>query len=71
MSESTKRFRYDTGCIIDNQTGEILTEIQIRNRLNQLHDENTLIKQTIEDAIRTERTNIGKSVLKQLMDRIQ
>ena len=39
--------------------------------LNQLHDKNQQIKQTIKEAYKTERTAIGKSVLKQLLEAIQ
>lgn len=39
--------------------------------LNGLTDENNHIKNTIHDMITTERTQIGQSVLKQLMERIQ
>ena len=31
----SKRYRYDTGNIIDQKTGEILTDIKTRNRLNK------------------------------------
>ena len=37
----------------------------------QLHQENQRIKQTIREAYENERTAIGKSVLKQLMEAIQ
>ena len=81
----TKRYRLDLGSIIDNQTGTILSEIQVRNRLNELTEKNQRlskdkqiaeteiirIRQTLKDAIRTERTNIGKSVLKQLKEQIE
>ena len=36
--------------------------------LNELNDENNHIKQTITEAYKTERTAIGKSVLKQLLE---
>ena len=42
----------------------------IANRLNDLNDENEHIKNTIKEAYETERTNIGKSVLKQLLNNI-
>lgn len=57
--------------IWDNKEDKGLTVEDAVDLLNEQHEENTMIKQTIKDAIRTERTNIGKSVLKQLMDRIQ
>ena len=39
--------------------------------LNELNDENQQIKTTIREAYNTERTQIGQSVLKQLMERIE
>lgn len=79
------RYRYDTGCIIDQKTGDILTEKQAVNRLNKqdvlietkreqikFHvDGYNQLKQTIKEAYETERTHLGKSVLKQLMEQIQ
>ena len=81
----TNRYRYDTGCIIDQKTGDILTEKQAVNRLNKqdalietkkkqikFHVEGyNQLKQTIEEAYKTERTALGKSVLKQLLETIQ
>ena len=46
----------------------LLTEIEIGEKL---HDENNRIKQTIHDMMETERTELGKSVLKQLYEAIQ
>ena len=43
----------------------------LKELLNELNDENEQIKQTIKEAYKTERTAIGKSVLKQLLERIQ
>ena len=40
-------------------------------RLNQLTRENNHIKQTIQEAYENERTQIGKNVLKQLLEAIQ
>lgn len=39
--------------------------------VNNLYGENTQIKQTIKESYQSERTMIGKSVLKQLMETIQ
>ena len=39
--------------------------------VNNLYGENTQIKSTIKEAYQSERTMIGKSVLKQLMETIQ
>lgn len=43
----------------------------ICNRLNKLSDENEQIKQTIKESIRTERTDMGRNVLKQLWEAIR
>ena len=43
----------------------------IANRLNDLNDENEHIKNTIQEAYNNERTKLGQSVLKQLMEAIQ
>lgn len=43
----------------------------ICDRLNELYDENKQIKHTIQEAYRTERTALGKSILKQLLEAIQ
>ena len=37
---------------------------------NDLNDENKHIKQTIKEAYETERTHIGRNVLKQLLNNI-
>ena len=80
-----KRYRYDTGSIIDQKTGEILSERQAVNRLNRqdilietkreqikFHVEGyNQLKHTIEEAYKTERTDLGRSVLKQLLEQIQ
>jgi len=78
------RYRYDTGSIIDQETGEILTTKQAVNRLNRqdtlLKQKNKTIKfhadgynkviQTIKEAYQNERTQIGRNVLKQLLNNI-
>ena len=40
----TKKYRLDLGSIIDNETGRILSEIQVRNLLNQYYEENQRLK---------------------------
>ena len=95
----SNRFRLDTGCIIDQQENKVLSDVQVRNLLNKLNDENEELKQDVTDtnmansilqervehyrkeneqlknnikeAYNNERTMIGKSVLKQLMETIQ
>jgi len=72
------RYRYDTGAILDNQTGEILTDVMVRNRLNkqdqeikelktQLKSEHTML----DNAILLERTRMGKNSLIQYREAIQ
>lgn len=72
------RYRYDTGAILDNQTGEILTDVMVRNRLNQQDDEIRELKeqlksehQMLENAIILERTRMGKNSLKQYQRSIE
>ncbi|MBE6508234.1 MAG: fumarate hydratase [Methanobrevibacter sp.] len=79
------RYRYDTGSIIDTKEHKVLTVRQAVNRLNkqdalieskrdtiQFHvDGYNKIKQTIEEAYKTERTELGKSVLKQLAENLE
>ena len=80
-----RRYRYDTGCIIDQKTGEILTEKQVVNRLNRqdgiIESKRKAVKfhvdgynhviQTIKEMYNNERTELGKSTLKQLLEAIQ
>ena len=84
MCMTENRYRYDTGTIIDQKNGEILTTRKTVNRLNKqdriiqakkeqikFHVEGyNHIKQTIQEAIKYERTSMGKSVLKQLADNL-
>ena len=79
------RYRIDTSCIIDQKTGEILTLRKAVNRLNrqdviikaereavQFHvDGYNQVIQTIKEAYESERTQIGRNVLKQLWEAIQ
>ena len=44
---------------------------KITKRLNKLSDENEMIRNTINEMYKNERTELGKSVLKQLMEAIQ
>lgn len=58
--------------IIDFQSGEAMLTIgEIVECLNALHEENEQIKNTIHETYQTERTELGKSVLKQLLEQIQ
>ena len=44
------RYRYDTGSVIDQETGDILTEKQVVNRLNR-QDSLIKIKTRVNEAI--------------------
>ena len=57
--------------IIDNETGIEHDYLEIEELLNELAEENTHIKNTIKEAYNNERTHMGKSVLKQLIEAIQ
>ena len=79
MTEN-KRFTYDNKqvAILKNNKfwleGAIATACnhsEICNELNTLVDENEHIKQVIKEAIDNERTELGKSVLKQLLNNIE
>ena len=43
---------------------------KITKRLNKLADENEMIRNTINEMYKNERTQLGKSVLKQLLNNI-
>ena len=45
--------------------------IQFLEWLNSLSDENEQLKQTIREAYETERTDLGRSVLKQLIQSLE
>lgn len=40
-----KKYRLDLGSIVDNETGRVYSDIQVRNLLNMYHEENTRLKQ--------------------------
>ena len=75
----TKRFREDTGAIIDQQNGELIDTItKTKNLLNkqdkritELEKENIDIKTLIKTMMENERTHIGYNTLKQLWEAIQ
>ena len=50
---------------------EKITDKEIEKLVNHLLNQNEHIKQVIKEAYETERTNIGKSVLKQLLNNIE
>ena len=68
-----KRFMVDdAGTLIDMETRNMYElAYEVVDLLNELNDENNHIKQTIKEAYQTERTQIGRNVLKQLMEAIQ
>ena len=51
--------------------GIVLTIDEVVELLNELHEENEHIKHTIKTMMKTERTELGRSVLKQLWEAIQ
>ena len=55
----------------DNEKETGLNVFEMIDELNKLSDENKQIKHIIKEAYETERTAIGKSVLKQLMEAIE
>lgn len=58
--------------VIDREKGRILRyDNEYCDLLNHLHEENIHIKTTLNNMIQSERTAIGKSVLKQLKEAIQ
>ena len=44
---------------------------RLKDLLNELNDNDEQLRQTIKEAYQNERTSIGQSVLKQLMEAIQ
>lgn len=68
----TERYIIDTcGTLIDMETRNTYDYIsEVCPILNQYHNENKMIKNTIKEAYKTERTDLGRSVLKQLLNNI-
>ena len=58
-------------CYRVKDNGKVLSKTEIVECLNALHEENTHIKNTITEMYKNERTQLGKSVLKQLMEAIE
>ena len=54
-----------------HDNGEQLTNFEVVDLLNNLSEENDHIKQVIKEAYQTERTALGKSVLKQILDNVE
>lgn len=59
-------------CIFDKKDCKYYDSLEMTIKLlNELVDENNKLKNTIKTAYDTERTKLGKSVLKQLMEAIE
>ena len=62
----------DAGTLIDIQTRNTYDYVtDVCPLLNQLSEENKQIRNIITELYQTERTELGKSVLKQLLEAIQ
>lgn len=74
-----KRFRYVEANGVDEHIIDCSTEPHFEyytlkgatDKLNELNDENQFIKHAINEALSAERTELGKSVLKQLKQQIE
>lgn len=65
----TERYKLHGDTFIDTEKNEVLIGYQgILDELNKINDENQHIHHTIEGMIESERTELGKSVLKQLQE---
>ena len=61
----------DAGTLIDMETREMYDLVEeICPVLNKYDKENKMIKNTIKEAYKTERTELGQNVLKQLLNNI-
>lgn len=62
----------DAGTLIDTETRNTYDYVsEVCPILNKLTNENKMIKHTIKESYKTERTDLGKNVLKQLMEQIE
>ena len=72
MTENKRFMVDDAGTLIDMETREMYDIVgQVCPILNELNNENTMIKTTIKEAYQTERTQIGQNVLKQLLEQLE
>jgi len=72
MTENKRFIIDDAGTLIDIETRNMFDIVEeICPLLNELNNENNRIKQTIKEAYESERTQIGRNVLRQLMEAIQ
>ena len=74
----TNRFRFhtknNTSMLYDtvNEVYYFCIDLNdISDLLNELHEENEQLKNNIKEAYENERTQIGKNVLKQLIDKME
>ncbi|HIH34891.1 MAG TPA: hypothetical protein HA255_00415 [Methanosphaera sp.] len=71
MTENKRFTNTDNGFIIDYESEQkVLNLYDVVDVLNELNDENTHIKNTITEMYNNERTELGKSTLKQLLNNI-
>ena len=70
---TNERFIVDTaGTLIDMETRNTYDYVSdVVDLLNELSEKNEYIKHLIKEAYETERTDLGKSVLKQLLEQLQ
>ena len=70
---TAKRFDWDVcdGDALFYENGAVIDYDDVVELLNELHEENTHIKTTLNNMIQSERTELGRSVLKQLKEQIK
>lgn len=61
----TKRFRYDTGWVIDQLENKVLSERQAVNHLNALHEENEQLKQLLDYAEDLIQSHLSEHFIRQ------
>lgn len=68
LSEKNEQLKQSLNKLLND---EQYWEKKAKQRITELEKENEWIKQTIKEALANERTKIGQSVLKQLLNRIE
>ena len=73
MTENKRYSHNHLGVIFDNTRYDVaaMSVKEIVDSLNRLTEENEHLKHMIQEAYETERTQLGQSVLKQLMEAIK
>ena len=72
MTENKRFMVDDAGTLIDMETRNTYDYVnEVCPLLNELTETNKKIRDTIKEAYTNERTALGKSVLKQLLEAIQ